>query len=69
MNQITMMEWLVTQRWTFWSAESSRLQEALLLTKPVDAMKFQIPKGGCHQGIEQLIGSRLAGLSAVTLFV
>ena len=41
MNQITTMMWLVTQSQTFWSVKSSGPQEALLLIKLVDAMKFQ----------------------------
>ena len=41
MNQITVMVWLVTQSQTFWSAKSSGPQEALLLIKLVDMMKFQ----------------------------
>ena len=40
-NQITTIVWLVTQSQTFWSGKSSGSQEALLLIKLVDAMKFQ----------------------------
>ena len=40
-NQITRMVWSVTQNQTFWCAKSSGPEEALLLIKLVDAMKFQ----------------------------
>ena len=40
-NQITRMVWSVIQNQTFWRAKSSGPEEALLLIKLVDAMKFQ----------------------------
>ena len=41
MNCITVMEWLVIQGQTFWRVKSNGPEEALLLIKLVDVMKFQ----------------------------
>ena len=42
MTQIAMMVWSLTYSWTSWSVKSSGPQEALLWTKLVEVMEFQL---------------------------
>ena len=42
MDQITMMVWSLTKSQTFWSVKSNGPWEALLRTKLVEMMKFQL---------------------------
>ena len=41
-DEITMMVWSLTQSYTSWSVKSSGPQEALLQTKLVEVMEFQL---------------------------